>query len=194
VNVQQSTTPNIRIPRIVKTCIARIREPDGLTAEGIFRLSPSKSQLEEAKEEVDKGNYDIKLDPYVAAALLKEWLRLLSEPIIPLYDKAVECAKAISIQESEDNSNSTNPTSSPTPMDVIDKLDPLNQEILRQIASLCQEIVLPNNANHNKMSFESLGIVFAPCFLRCASNDPNVIFANTRFETKFTILLLQMLK
>jgi hypothetical protein len=172
-------------------CISRVREPDALSSEGIFRLSPSKTQLEEAKEEVDQGNYDLKLDSYVAATLLKEWLRLLTEPLIPLYDQAVECAKANSTHDSED-APSVLPKQ--TPLDVFGKLDTINQEILRNIASLCHEIVSPKNSAQNKMSFESLGIVFAPCFLRCSSNDPNVIFANTRFETRFTILLLQALQ
>jgi hypothetical protein len=41
------------------------------------------------------------------------------------------------------------------------------------------------------MNMENLAIVFAPSLLRCPSEDPMVILGNSKFETRFTVLLFK---
>ena len=41
------------------------------------------------------------------------------------------------------------------------------------------------------MSISNLAMVFAPNFLRCPSEDPQVIFENTKYEQTWLRILLQ---
>ena len=43
----------------------------------------------------------------------------------------------------------------------------------------------PENQERTKMSPDNLALVWAPNFLRCPSNDPMVIFQNTKKEMIF---------
>jgi len=58
-------------------------------SEGIFRLSSSTADLESAREDIDAGNTPRYNDVYLAANVIKLWLRSLPEPLMTfeLYDK-----------------------------------------------------------------------------------------------------------
>ena len=52
----------------------------------------------------------------------------------------------------------------------------------------------PENANATKMDSSNLAMVMAPNCLRCESEDPNIIFENTRKEMGFIRVLIQNLE
>ena len=58
---------------------------------------------------------------------------------------------------------------------------------------LLQVFAAPENANVTKMDASNLAMVMAPNCLRCESDDPNVIFENTRKEMGFIRILIQNL-
>ena len=58
---------------------------------------------------------------------------------------------------------------------------------------LCQVFAAPENANVTKMDANNLAMVMAPNCLRCESDDPKVIFENTRKEMAFIRTLIQNL-
>jgi hypothetical protein len=64
------------------------------TLEGIFRLSGAAAEIQELKQDFDKGN-DVDLqdcnDPHVVAGLLKQFLRELPDPIFTydMYDNFI---------------------------------------------------------------------------------------------------------
>ena len=49
----------------------------------------------------------------------------------------------------------------------------------------------PENAAVTKMDVNSLAMVMAPNCLRCESDDPRIIFENTRKEMTFVRTLIQ---
>ena len=65
---------------------------------GIFRISGSKIQIGQIKDQVNRGiNVDISfLDDHVVSGLLKQWFRLLPDPVIPFefYDEYLNCEQA----------------------------------------------------------------------------------------------------
>ena len=198
--LQPGLCDGLAVPRVLAECVLALRRNEGLSSEGIFRLSPSKTQFDEAKAAVDSGDYTVldKYDAYVSAALIKDWLRSLREPIIPdaLYEEAVGVAQGDAAKGSTGGSTSTTSKASSGlsgAMAVWSKLDVLSQDVLRVIGNVVQDTTASWNEK-NLMSYHSLSIVFAPCLLRCASVDPSVVFANTRHEVHFTLLLLQALQ
>ncbi len=48
----------------------------------------------------------------------------------------------------------------------------------------------PENQKRTKMTIANIAMVFAPNFLRCPSDDPFIIFQNTKFEQKFLSILI----
>ncbi|KAI0304322.1 hypothetical protein B0F90DRAFT_1625846 [Multifurca ochricompacta] len=83
------------VPRVVKDCAQYLRQT-GLTDEGLFRRSPSSATLRQVKEAYDRGqvvSLDSFDDPYLAAVLLKKYLRDLPEPLFPeaLYPIIQQC-------------------------------------------------------------------------------------------------------
>ncbi|TRZ11017.1 hypothetical protein HGM15179_016092 [Zosterops borbonicus] len=74
-----------QVPRIVDRCCTHL-ETHGLQTVGIFRVGSSKKRVQQLREEFDRG-LDVFLDEqqsvHDVAALLKEFLRDMPEPLIP---------------------------------------------------------------------------------------------------------------
>ncbi|XP_051486600.1 rho GTPase-activating protein 36 [Apus apus] len=74
-----------QVPRIVDRCCKHI-ETHGLQTVGIFRVGSSKKRVQQLREEFDQG-LDVFLDEHQSvhdvAALLKEFLRDMPDPLIP---------------------------------------------------------------------------------------------------------------
>lgn len=78
--------PKVMIPSFLKRLINRLNELQAGTYEGIFRISGSKSIVETQNKNLNKGYYEsMKLceNAHVIAVILKQWLRDMTEPIIP---------------------------------------------------------------------------------------------------------------
>lgn len=60
-------------------------------------------------------------------------------------------------------------------------------------APLPQVFVQPANVAVTKMDVNNLAMVMAPNCLRCQSDDPRIIFENTRKEMSFIRVLIQHL-
>lgn len=56
-----------------------------------------------------------------------------------------------------------------------------------------QIFALPENSTTTKMDASNLSMVMAPNCLRCQSDDPRIIFENTRKEMSFIRTLVQHL-
>ena len=153
--VQPAICDGLRVPRVLAEAVAAVRRNDGLASEGIFRLSPSKAQFDEAKAAVESGDYSVleRCDAYVSAALIKDWLRSLTEPVIrdSLYEEAVAAAKA-SMAVGQGGSGGTAPGSAGGDVQVVfDKLEGVSQDVLRVVAAVVREATSGRNKS-NKMS------------------------------------------
>ena len=118
--------------------------------------------------------------------MLKLWLRELAEPLIPAHyyqacvsigqelddqSKLIQCqVEANAIIESlpgiyKENSNIS--------------LD-INRKVVRYMIQFLKKVAEPQNQPITKMSAANIAMVFAPNFVRCPSDDPVIIFENTK--------------
>ncbi|GMS95534.1 hypothetical protein PENTCL1PPCAC_17709 [Pristionchus entomophagus] len=73
------------VPRFVANAVQLIEKEGGLSAEGIYRLSGSRSQQEELEQRLALSNssYSSPVDVYSVAVALKNFFLRLPEPVIP---------------------------------------------------------------------------------------------------------------
>ena len=69
----------------------------------------------------------------------------------------------------------------------------MNSRIKHQILLHLQVFAADENAVITKMDVNNLAMVMAPNCLRCESEDPRIIFENTRKEMAFIRTLIQNL-
>ncbi|KAF9451830.1 hypothetical protein P691DRAFT_723220 [Macrolepiota fuliginosa MF-IS2] len=152
------------IPRVVKDSIQFLRD-SGLEEEGLFRRSPSSAMLRAAQDAYDRGNV-VSLnnfgDPYLAAVLIKKYLRDLPEPIFPeqLYPIIRRCPP---------------PTSNPSDVAAVayirdillPELVPCAYILLSNILHLMHEISLRSVIN--KMDAHNLTIVLCPNLVKSSN-------------------------
>ncbi|XP_006462937.1 hypothetical protein AGABI2DRAFT_186748 [Agaricus bisporus var. bisporus H97] len=145
------------IPRVVRDSIQFLRD-SGLESEGLFRRSPSSAMLRAAQDAYDRGNV-VSLntfgDPFLAAVLIKKYLRDLPDPIFPekLYPTILRCPS---------------PTNGPSDMAAITyirdvlfpELVPCAYILLSNVLHLMHEVSL--RASVNKMDAHNLTIVLSP--------------------------------
>ncbi|XP_059972204.1 rho GTPase-activating protein 39 isoform X1 [Mesoplodon densirostris] len=112
------------------------------------------------------------------ASLLKLWYRELEEPLIP-HEFYEQC---IAHYESPEAA-----------VAVVHALPRVNRLVLCYLIRFLQVFVQPANVAITKMDVSNLAMVMAPNCLRCRSDDPRVIFENTRKEMSFLRVLIQHL-
>lgn len=114
-------------------------------------------------------------DCHVAAVLLKQWLRQLPNPLIPdsLYEKCLMVC--------------TQPEAA---CRIIDQLPAINRLVLCKLLQLLKRLSDEKTVKITKMDVPNLAMVMAPNILRCESQDPSVIFANSRKEMDFMKTLI----
>jgi len=170
------------LPVLIKS----VRDLDGVKTKGIFRISASKDELVKLRKQIDGGeNMDVKVDsPHIPAGMLKEWLRELSEPLIPteVYPECVVAVKDMD-KPAEDMSKEV--------MVIFEKLPDISKRVIKSLAVLLKDIAKENATN--LMTIDNLAIVFAPSLLRCPSDDPMELLQNSKFETRFTSVLFKSL-
>ena len=71
----------VGLRHVTHSCILYVLE-QGINSVGIFRVVGSRKKVREAQTEVDAGREVVLDDPFVAASLLKQYLRELPDPLI----------------------------------------------------------------------------------------------------------------
>ncbi|KAK6471797.1 rho GTPase-activating protein 39-like isoform X2 [Huso huso] len=148
----------------------------GAQTEGIFRVPGDIDEVNALKLLVDQWKIPDNLsDPTVPASLLKLWYRELEEPLIPqsFYQQCI--------------SNYENPEAA---IAVVHFLPELNRLVLCYLIHFLQVFAQPVNVSKTKMDVNNLAMVMAPNCLRCQSDDPRIIFENTRKEMSFLRMLI----
>ncbi|BFZ61738.1 hypothetical protein YB2330_002813 [Saitoella coloradoensis] len=149
------------LPRVVRDVINYLRA-EGLNVEGIFRRSPSSAVLKQVKSAYDRDQ-NISLsdyDPFLAASLLKLYLRSLPEPIIPadLYPALKKVEPITDYSELVYFIRHTLLPNLGTPAVVL----------LSEICSLLHDVSLHSSVN--LMHASNLAICISPCLLRHPTN------------------------
>ncbi|EGG21220.1 RhoGAP domain-containing protein [Cavenderia fasciculata] len=166
---QKDTHPNLEVPRAMVVLAESITSLKGHVSEGIFRVPGIVSSIKAYKLRIDQGNFDLSAidDVRTPAALFKQWLRDIPEPIIPdtLYKSAID-----------------NPAGS---LELIKKIPPINLKVLTYLIHFVQIFTKYEFVAHSKMGTSNMGMIFAPTILRCPSNDPSVLLQNVNHEKAF---------
>ncbi|XP_076450484.1 uncharacterized protein LOC143286698 isoform X3 [Babylonia areolata] len=168
-----------QLPWIQTTLSEEVLRMGGTLTEGIFRVPGDIDEVNALKLRCDQWMVPSDCpDPHVPASLLKLWYRELSEPLIPahLYDECVD--------------NHADPGIA---ISIVHRLPDINRLVLCYLIRFLQVFAAPENAAVTKMDMNNLAMVMAPNCLRCESQDPRVIFENTRKEMGFLRTLIQNL-
>ncbi|XP_069477872.1 rho GTPase-activating protein 39 isoform X2 [Ambystoma mexicanum] len=178
-NMQKERYPDRQLPWVQTRLSEEVLALNGDQTEGIFRVPGDIDEVNALKLQVDQWKIPTGLeDPHVPASLLKLWYRELEEPLIP-HEFYEEC-----ITHYEDPEAA---------IAVIHSLPKINKMVLCYLIRFLQVFVQPVNVAITKMDVNNLAMVMAPNCLRCQSDDPRIIFENTRKEMSFIRVLIQNL-
>ncbi|XP_069954957.1 serine-rich adhesin for platelets isoform X2 [Cherax quadricarinatus] len=176
--LQRDRYPHRRLPWVQTTLSEEVLRLQGTNTEGIFRVPADFDEVHQLKQVVDQWEVGDCGDAHVAAALLKLWYRELYEPLIPdsLYQAAIN-AHDDPIQA----------------VALVNKLPEINRLVLSYLIRFLQYFAQPDIVTATKMDASNLAMVMAPNCLRCTSDDPRIIYENTRKEMAFIRTLIQHL-
>ncbi|NXD18069.1 RHG39 protein, partial [Nothocercus nigrocapillus] len=179
VGMQKERYPERQLPWVQTRLSEEVLALNGDQTEGIFRVPGDIDEVNALKLQVDQWKIPTGLeDPHVPASLLKLWYRELEEPLIP-HDFYEQCI-----------THYENPEAA---IAVVHSLPRINKMVLCYLIRFLQVFVQPANVAVTKMDVNNLAMVMAPNCLRCQSDDPRVIFENTRKEMSFIRVLIQHL-
>jgi hypothetical protein len=156
---QLTAFPELQIPHLIHECIQYILR-DGLTTEGIFRISASSAELERIVKQFNSNPAlsfcSQVIDVHSACCLLKQFLRELPTPVIPYCLQPVVQSLDLSVAIDD-----------PAFLEFIKaeiicspKLHPCHFHLLENIVQLCA--VVAAHATHNRMDASNLAVVFGP--------------------------------
>lgn len=156
-----------QVPRIMDSCCQHI-ETYGLQTVGIFRVGSSKKRVRQLREEFDQGK-DVILDDdqsvHDVAALLKEFLREMPDPLLPreLYT-AFLSASAMDTEEQHSFLQLLIYLLPPCNCDTLHRL----LQFLSKVASYAQNYTGPDGQEiaGNKMTAANLATIFGPNLLQ----------------------------
>lgn len=145
---------DVRVPKFVYDCIKYVEE-NGLDVEGIYRVSASKSKLDELEKLADSGVILTFTDTHHSAGLLKRFLRQLPEHILPNQQRQL-------IEETANRCSC--PSDSACRCDSVIQLYeqlqslPIENLHLLSIVFLHSQNVVKHNSS-NKMNLAALGVL-----------------------------------
>uniref|UniRef100_H0X878 Rho GTPase-activating protein 39 n=2 Tax=Otolemur garnettii TaxID=30611 RepID=H0X878_OTOGA len=178
-SMQKERYPDRQLPWVQTRLSEEVLALNGDQTEGIFRVPGDIDEVNALKLQVDQWKVPTGLeDPHVPASLLKLWYRELEEPLIPheFYEQCI-----------------THCDSPEAAVAVVHALPRINRMVLCYLIRFLQVFMQPANVAITKMDVSNLAMVMAPNCLRCQSDDPRVIFENTRKEMSFLRMLIQHL-
>ncbi|XP_073513352.1 unconventional myosin-IXb isoform X3 [Phyllobates terribilis] len=164
VHVADLTNETTSVP-VVMEILLEYLEMHGLYTEGIYRKSGAANCMRELKMSLEKDPTSVKLEKYAIHAItgiLKQWLRELTEPLMT-FAQYSEFLKAVELPEKQEQLCAI--------YKVLGQLPQANYNSLERLIFHLVKVALLEDLN--RMSSNSLAIVFAPCILRCPDNyDP----------------------
>ncbi|KAM6962551.1 unconventional myosin-IXb [Aplochiton taeniatus] len=152
------------VPMVLEMMLEHV-EINGLYTEGIYRKSGSANRMKELHQLLETNPHTVCLDDYpihTVAGLLKQWLRELPDPIMTFIHYS-DFLRAVELPEKQEQLHALYKTLEELPTANFNTLERLIFHLVR----------VSKDEAHNRMSPNSLAIVFAPCILRCPdSADP----------------------
>ncbi|KRY31966.1 Rho GTPase-activating protein 39 [Trichinella spiralis] len=174
--IQRERFTGRKLPWIQTTLSELVLQLNGAKTEGIFRVPGDIDEVNALKMRIDRWLLPPVADPHIPASLLKLWYRELADPLVP------DCLYQECIQTVDEPLKSC---------EIADRLPSINRLVLAYLIRFLQIFIRPENVAHTKMDSSNLAMVMAPNCLRCQSDDPTVIFDNTRKEMTFLRNLME---
>uniref|UniRef100_A0A7N8WPF8 Myosin IXB n=1 Tax=Mastacembelus armatus TaxID=205130 RepID=A0A7N8WPF8_9TELE len=152
------------VPIVLEMLLEHV-EMHGLYTEGIYRKSGSANRMKELHQRLETDFHMVCLEDYhihTVTGLVKQWLRELPEPLMT-FTHYTDFLHAVELPDKQEQLHAI--------YKVVEELPTANfntlERLIFHLVRVCKEEA------HNRMSPNSLAIVFAPCILRCPdSADP----------------------
>uniref|UniRef100_A0A8C1ZN66 Myosin IXB n=1 Tax=Cyprinus carpio TaxID=7962 RepID=A0A8C1ZN66_CYPCA len=152
------------VPIVLEIMLEHV-EMNGLYTEGIYRKSGSANRMKELHQLLEAGPENVSLEDYPIHAitgLVKQWLRELPEPLMT-FTHYNDFLRAIELPEKQEQLQAI--------YKVLEQLPAANFNTLERL--VFHLVRVAKEEKSNRMTPNSLAIVFAPCILRCPdSADP----------------------
>ncbi|XP_076004368.1 unconventional myosin-IXb isoform X2 [Genypterus blacodes] len=152
------------VPKVVDLLLMHV-EMNGLYTEGIYRKSGSAGRARELHQILETDPEGAPLENYpihTVSGLLKRWLRELPDPLMT-FSLYSDFLRAVELPEKSERIRAV--------YQKIDELPPSNFNTLERL--VFHLVKVAKEEEYNKMSPNSLAIVFAPCILRSPdTTDP----------------------
>ncbi|XP_072294895.1 unconventional myosin-IXb isoform X2 [Eucyclogobius newberryi] len=152
------------VPMVLEMMLEHV-EMHGLYTEGIYRKSGSANRMKELHQRLETDPHLVCLEDYpihTVTGLVKQWLRELPDPLMT-FTHYNDFLHAVELPEKLEQLHTIYKELEELPTANFNTLERLVFHLVR----VCKEEA------HNRMSPNSLAIVFAPCILRCPdSADP----------------------
>ncbi|XP_072245604.1 unconventional myosin-IXb isoform X5 [Leuresthes tenuis] len=152
------------VPMVLEMMLEHV-EMNGLYTEGIYRKSGSANRMKELHQRLETDPHLICLEDYpihTVTGLLKQWLRELPDPLMT-FTHYSDFLHAVELPEKQEQLQAI--------YKVLEDLPTANFNTLERL--VFHLVRVSKEEAHNRMSPNSLAIVFAPCILRCPdSADP----------------------
>ena len=159
----------VTIPHFLSSIVAYLDRPECLETDGIFRKAGSSARQKKLRQEIEViqtfdhtalADIDISLSSLDCASVLKQWLRELQEPLIPvrLHDLLLKCC---SLPNIDDKINAILLSTLLLP--------PLHSATLICLIRFLSKVA--SCSSSNKMDSKSLAIVFAPGLFHASGDE-----------------------
>uniref|UniRef100_A0A8C1TI45 Myosin IXB n=1 Tax=Cyprinus carpio TaxID=7962 RepID=A0A8C1TI45_CYPCA len=170
------------VPVVLEIMLEHV-EMNGLYTEGIYRKSGSANRMKELHQLLEAGPENVSLEDYPIHAitgLVKQWLRELPEPLMT-FTHYNDFLRAIELPEKQEQLQAI--------YKVLEQLPPANFSTLERL--VFHLVRVAKEEKSNRMTPNSLAIVFAPCILRCPdSADPLMSMKDVAKTTTCVEMLL----
>ncbi|XP_024135205.1 unconventional myosin-IXb isoform X3 [Oryzias melastigma] len=170
------------VPMVLEMMLEHV-EMHGLYTEGIYRKSGSANRMKELHQRLESDPHVVCLEDepiHTVTGLVKQWLRELPDPLMTftLYN---DFLLAVELPEKQEQLHAI--------YKVLEELPPANFNTLERL--VFHLVKVAKEEPHNRMSSNSLAIVFTPCVLRCPdSEDPFLSMNNVKKATMCLEMLI----
>eukprot|EP00479_Gromia_sphaerica_P006430 TRINITY_DN1822_c0_g2_i1.p1 TRINITY_DN1822_c0_g2~~TRINITY_DN1822_c0_g2_i1.p1 ORF type:complete len:290 (+),score=36.24 TRINITY_DN1822_c0_g2_i1:295-1164(+) len=169
---------NRDVPLLLEELIHAIRTTEGMSSQGIFRIPAGHDNLKRYKTQISSGDYSVpkNLSCDIPAALLKEFIRTLAEPLIP-----ATLVQACHGLKSVDHSAKLGA--------ILAQIPEVNRNVYFCLMRFLREVA--TNSETNSMNTSNLAIVFAPNIFKIPDNFTQNDFSRwTRASTSAVEIMI----
>uniref|UniRef100_A0A8C5WK80 Rho GTPase-activating protein 35 n=1 Tax=Leptobrachium leishanense TaxID=445787 RepID=A0A8C5WK80_9ANUR len=178
-------TPDRPIPIFIEKCVEYIETTgEGMTTEGIYRVSGNKSEMDSLQRQFDQDhNLDLAEKDFTVntvAGAMKSFFSELPDPLVP-YNMQVELVEAYKINDQEQKLHSMK--------ELLRKFPKENHEIFKYVITHLNRVSQQHHVN--LMTSENLSICFWPTLMRPDFTTMDALTATRTYQTIIELFIHQ---